>query len=245
MNPYDAPVMPWDEESVPSAEHLRRLDEAFHRAIDKAGGSFTLEKPIAIGTGGLTVGGCNISGKLEIDSASNGLLASTNGADKFTHTARSRTVRIPLAGAAMLGTWKARNGFPRAVSGAARMLTAILPQRHLLVGATISSAVLRFQIGQTHPVVPSVRIKLGMFRNDGAALLSTGSGYAMDATSALADYNTLQPRSLTYTANQNNVIANSNFYGIAILDESGSNSLPGNLFFWVDVTVSDITKLRT
>lgn len=248
MNHYDAPVMPWSAvmvpaADVPSAEHLRRIDEAYRQTVDKNGGTFTLVSPAAFGPGGVVLGGCTIAGALTFDADSEGLKPNGTGDAILTHTARSRTSKVALAGASTLGLWTARNGFPRSVSGASRILTAYIPQRLLPVGTVIASAALRFQVGQTHPVVPAARTKFGIFRSDGAALLSTGSGFAMDSESTLAAYNTLQPRSISYTADTNNTVLGSNFYGVVIYDESGANSLPGNTFFWLSLTVTGITRL--
>ena len=104
---------------------------------------------------------------------------------------------------------------------------------YLIQGATLSAATLRMQPNSGHAALPARLPKVALVRVAStfvlAALLSTGSGYAVDASATLVAYEL--KHTIVFTPDQNATIDKTqNSYFAIVLDEAGTNALAGGAY---------------
>lgn len=129
--------------------------------------------------------------------------------------------------------------------------TLEVPLNRLHNGATLASIFIAFAVGTTHSGVPANLPYFTVYRYQslggaGPAVVQYLSTSAVQQPanpgSGSAWYNSGGIQYYQYVTDQNNVIDNTNWlYGLTIVDESGTNSLGGNIYFSVTAENQIIT----
>lgn len=218
--------------TIDTAE-LEQLDADHAKAINgDGGGSYAPSSPIIIG-GGSGAGGLSFS------------LAASGDApfdwpsfDAEVGGYRTRRVASPVS-----TTYKSTNFSPAAAgyqqsSATGGSFSAEIDEVH--DNATLESVTLFFRIMGTHSGLPAVFPTLSIARLDitgtgtGVTLNSgdAGSGLAISAAGSVVAYEDGKvTQSFKYVCNQNNVLNRSIHRLIAaVVEESGANSVSGNIF---------------
>ena len=129
--------------------------------------------------------------------------------------------------------------------GSSQVWSYLFPLRFLHNGATLSSATI-YLLPVSHAALPVTMPAFAIYRFNVATqtrtALASGSGYAVDPTALVANYNVLH--NWTFTANQNNVIDTSQFqYFLYVWDEGGTNALGGSWYSGFEITYSAIPNM--
>lgn len=116
-------------------------------------------------------------------------------------------------------------------------------------GATLSSVLIYFAVGQAHSGVPASMPTMGVerFKFDGTGTVSLLSTLYTFPTpgSGSAWYNGGAAQAAFITFDQNNVIDTSQYaYQLFITDETGANALNGNLWYSAVLSYTNISDMR-
>lgn len=137
--------------------------------------------------------------------------------------------------------------FSTVVTGSAIGLGAAVSLDPVLVdGATLTLVRLRWKANPSHAALPLLMPKYGVARVDTSqnvtALLSTGSGLAVDASATFGAYNVEHWN--TFTPDQNNVVDKTTYgYFLALFNEGHTNSFANSGCYSIEVTQT-ITDAR-
>lgn len=200
-----------------------------------------------------------------IDIASGGSLVANSGSNVLINTGcnfeignfpvfisnKTRTISESiLTGMSPSGVWFGYTGIPAALqSGAVGGVW-----NHELIklhnGARLISVTMTFIVGASHSGVPANLPYMQITRTpitnpiSGAVQLSTTTfQYPIAPGSGSVWYNSGTPQTFVYVCNQNNVIDNSQYlYTLTLADESGTNSIAGNLYVGVAMSFDTITS---
>ena len=118
---------------------------------------------------------------------------------------------------------------------------------YLVDGATLTQIRGRWKTNPTHVALPLLMPRFGVLRVDftnlSVALLSTGSGFAIDASADLEAYNA--EHYITFTPDQNATI-NKTLYHYAIVgfNEGHTNALANGSFYSFELTQTPIDARR-
>lgn len=264
----------WPKGTVPTPAILRRLDQYSSELVNgDEGGTWAPESPIVLGataTPGVTLGSASsiLQGDIEtVRGNSRGTeldavvgLVLTGGAVPVFEASRTRSVVVPVcahsAMQALLGfefSFNPTIGCAESLNGQGTILLA-LPIRAQHRGATISTVDFRYSI--VDPAASSgwgVTPSFYVFRCTSTAYEplhnNTGgygaSGQLPDQAANASDYfNNGQPRTLTYTPNQNNtnLDPSTNAFFVAV-DASGATPA-GTLLHSVTVNLTSIASMQ-
>ncbi len=247
----------WPPETVPTARDWALFDRAQSKGLNFLGGNaWAPSSPIVIGGAGLVLGsGCSVRGGLRTESGGRLVLGESDW--MLVTPPRTRTLLVPLIDDPLstLGVpnWE-RLSAPvgvRVTAVTSAILSFALPSWALHDGARLTSAVLRFRVGQFHPDLPTYPASFGLRRLPigraaSANLSSVGVASVSPApTTPVAYFAGGAAQTITLACDQNNDIDASLYaYVLDVTDERGTASLPGNVFHSLELHFTLITDLR-
>ncbi len=247
----------WPPETVPTARDWALFDRAQSKGLNLLGGNaWSPATPIVVGGAGLVLGsGCSVRGGLRTESGGRLVLGESDW--MLVTPARGRTSVVPLEDSPLstlaARTWE-RIAAPmgvRVTAVTSAIFSFALASRAMHDGGRLTSAVLRFRIGQFHPAVPAYQPSFGLRRMPiGRAtsvnLWSSGAAVVSPApTTPVGYFAGGAAQTITLACNQNNDIDSSLYaYVLDITDERGTGALPGNIFHSLELHFTNITDLR-
>ena len=214
-NDYVRPSGQWLSHTVPTARDLQRLDDLGARSINgDEGGTWNPASPIIIGGQPfqVTTAASSYEGGARTENGGR-IVHSDNDVPVFS-AARTRSVLVPL--------YRLHDSVKAYVDYATTSLGIIsqyfnffasvqLDGRYFHKGATLSTATLRFRVGQSHTSLPTNLPGFNLMRVNSTRttfefLHSNGYSLVKLPTPASADayYNSGAPQSVVMTCNQNN-----------------------------------------
>jgi hypothetical protein len=194
---------------------------------------------------GITSGG---AGGIALTGGSNDYPTFMNSAGSAPAT-RSFTRSVPIVTSALSAGWTVSNaGYGLVGPATAQQQVIVLPS--LWTGATLSSVSIAIQVGNVHSGVPSNLPHLSVQYQ---SLTSTSIGAALSTTnpqaftptpgSGAAWYDGSNMQQLTYLCNQNNVIATGTVYFIQLVDENGTNSIAGDIYYGITLNYTAVANM--
>jgi hypothetical protein len=172
------------------------------------------------------------------------------------HTGRSRTITVPFSTVQYSGTtFNLASYSTYAVGGVGAVEYMIVPKEALHVGATLSSIDILFVVPSSKTTIPATLPNVQVFYFPlavGSAVaapaflhsVNTTQYYSPNPANTAAWIDSQKLKALTFTTNQNNVIAANRIYFINLYDESGSGAQAGNQFYAVNFNYTNITDMR-
>ena len=170
------------------------------------------------------------------------------------YATRTRTIALPLQPTPLASGWTSANG---PIVGPATSVVQVLGLPVVHNGATLTSVSITLIASGPHSSVPASLPSMQVFRQTLAAsvfpnptfapALSTTSTQAFSPApgSGSAWDNSGETQLLTYICNQNNVIDNTQYaYYVLLIDEHGSGSVAGNLYYGLQCSYQGIADMR-
>jgi hypothetical protein len=238
---------------------LKAIDQNTFVAVNgDAGGTWTPAATLAInGAGVVAAGPWSVSGsQMTVNAPTFG---KGTADDVFglsaAHPGRSQTLNQPLVecysstpeGVVFVPGFANFISWLQTTKLGVRFLTPL----RVFGGATLETVTLKFSIAGSHGALPAVFPQMRVIAIDGqgnvmpmgsGTLFDAGGFHAITAVSTSAAYNALVNATFVYTCSQNNVIDRSKYtYWLEIIEESGANSIAGNVFISAVSFLDNIT----
>lgn len=174
-----------------------------------------------------------------------------------THTGRARTITTPLNGfqSSSHGTFNFASDSTYIVGDAtsSSAMYGIVPRSMLHIGATLSSVDVLFVVSSSHVALPFNTASMSVFSLPltvgstvpASLALSTSAVQYFPLPATYTDYiDSSKLQTMTFTCNQNNVVAENTTYFVNIYDEYGAGSAAGNKFYALRFNYTNITDMR-
>lgn len=241
--------------SIDSSEFVI-LDTNLTKALNgDDGGAWTPTSNIVIGGAGMWFAG----GSPSIGGASSSVVTSVSGNQHIvhadndhialsgTHTGNTRSIATDFDGGVFGGGWEDNQtyGAPQSTLVGANALT----QLRVHHGATLTSVAFSFVVASSH--LPTTLPQFRVFACGGGVktpLRAGAQGYASftpTPASGAAWFAAGAVQTFTYTPDATIVIDTSKYtYWAEVIEESGNNALPGNIFVDATCTFQLIADLR-
>lgn len=176
-----------------------------------------------------------------------GAISLTTATDFVALTvARTRTLCYPMLPTNVVSGWTTQTGGQLIASATGTLITLTIPQNHN--GSTLTSASVYFIVENTHASLPASLPAFNLARRKLSTGASSGlysAGTIGPTPGSVAAYNnSLAIQSFGANTDQNNVIDTSQYYYyLTLQDESGANSIAGNVYVGFSLTFGNITSM--
>jgi len=251
----------WSVGAKLTSVQIGNLDSDHAKALDKSVAGDTLSGAIAMAnTASITAsnaGNIVASSAAGIQtSAAGGIQLAGGGTDWVTFSAarsRSQLIWLSSVATAIQSGWANEGvGLTGPATSTAQSFYLMPPHN----GAKLASVDVWFVVQTPHASIatgwnaPSIRVQsflplAGSVVSTRYNDLSTSTTQSPSPANNTAWYNGGGMQTMTYTANQNNSIATNNFmYLVTIVDETGTNSVAGNLYVALSLNFSNINNMQ-
>jgi hypothetical protein len=251
----------WFDPAVPSGQDLKTLDTNITKAINgDGGGTWSPGTVLTIGGAGRWFAGPTplAGSSIVLTPTGSGLRITLGDSDEILlnvgHSGRLRTIHTPCLAASFspVAYWIPNLTF----YGLQSTLTGsrfVLPLR-VHHGGTIGTVTFNFRPGASHIGVPARLPAFRVYQVDalgnvtplqtGTSVDANGFQLYLPVPASAAVWNAAGAISLNYTCNPTVIDTTQYAYYAEVVDESGVNALPGNVYQSVTANFNTIADLR-